>query len=265
MLPDYHFHTDFSGDSQTPMRAQLERALSLGMTSLCVTDHHDYDVDSVIDFTLQTDQYFEAMSALRDEYKDRIDLRIGIELGLQTHLKEYYRELLSAYPFDFVIGSTHFINRKDPAYPEFFEGREEQEAYLQYFQATLDNVKNIDNYDVAGHIDYIVRYGPNKALYYSYEAYRDILDGILRAIIEQGKGIECNTAGLRKGIGQPNPCDRILMRYKELGGEIITIGSDAHIPEDLGADFHTARELLKQCGFSYYTEFRGRNPEFKPI
>ncbi len=120
MLPDYHFHTNFSGDSKTPMRTQLERAISLGMASLCVTDHHDYDVDSVIDFTLQTDQYFEAMSALREEYKDRIDLRIGIEMGLQTHLKEYYRELLSSYPFDFVIGSTHFINRKDPAYPEFF-------------------------------------------------------------------------------------------------------------------------------------------------
>ncbi len=265
MLPDYHFHTNFSGDSDTPMRAHLERAISLGMASLCVTDHHDYDVDSVIDFTLHVDQYFEVMSALRDEYKDRIDLRIGIELGLQTHLKEYYRELLSSYPFDFVIGSTHFINRKDPAYPEFFNGRKEQEAYLKYFQATLDNVKNIDNYDVAGHIDYIVRYGPNKARYYSYEVYRDILDDILRAIIERGKGIECNTAGFRKGIGQPNPCADILKRYKELGGEIITIGSDAHVAEDLGSDFQTAGDLLKQCGFSYYTEFRGRNTEFKPL
>ena len=247
------------------MRAQLEQAINLSMTSLCVTDHHDYDVDSVIDFTLPTDKYFNTMSALREEYKDRIDLRIGIELGLQPHLKKYYHELLSSHPFDFVIGSTHFINRKDPAYPEFFEGRGEQEAYLQYFQATLDNVKNLNTYDVAGHIDYIVRYGPNKAAYYSYEAYRDILDQILRAVIERGKGIECNTAGLRKGIGQPNPCDRILMRYRELGGEIITIGSDAHIPEDIGADFQAARELLKQCGFSYYTEFYRRKPEFKPL
>lgn len=265
MLPDYHFHTDFSGDSDTPMEAQLERAIALGMTSLCVTDHHDYDVDSVIDFTLQTGPYFETMSFLREEYKDRIDLRTGIELGLQTHLKEYYKNLLSSCPFDFVIGSTHFINRKDPAYPEFFNGREEREAYLQYFQATLDNVKNIDSYDVAGHIDYIVRYGPHKALHYCYEAYQDILDDILRAIIEKGKGIECNTAGFRKGLGQPNPCSGILKRYRQLGGEIITIGSDAHIPKDLGADFQMARELLKQCGFSYYTEFHRRNPEFRPL
>ena len=265
MLPDYHFHTDFSGDSQTPAHAQLEQAISLGMKSLCVTDHHDYDVDSVIDFTLSADRYMETMTALKEEYRGRIDLRIGIELGLQTHLKEYFKELLSAYPFDFVIGSTHFINRKDPAYPEFFEGRDEREAYLQYFQVTLNNVKNLDTYDVAGHLDYIVRYGPNKAAYYSYEAYRDVLDDILRAVIESGKGIECNTAGFRKGIRQPNPCVPVLKRFKELGGEILTIGSDAHVPEDLGADFQKARELLLECGFSYYTEFKGRRPEFKPL
>lgn len=265
MLPDYHFHTNFSGDSDTPVRAQLEQAINLGMKSLCVTDHHDYDVDSVIDFTLDVERYMETMSALKEEYKNRIDLRIGIELGLQTHLKDYFNELLSSQPFDFVIGSTHFINRKDPAYPEFFKERDEREAYLQYFQVTLDNVKNLDTYDAAGHMDYIVRYGPNKAEFYSYEAYRDVLDDILRTIIEHGKGIECNTAGFRKGLGQPNPCIQILRRYKELGGEILTIGSDAHIPEDLGADFQTARELLLDCGFFYYTEFSGRRPEFKPL
>ena len=100
---------------------------------------------------------------------------------------------------------------------------------------------------MAGHIDYIVRYGPNKAAFYSYEAYRDILDRILKAVIEHGKGIECNTAGLRKGISQPNPAADVLKRYRELGGEILTIGSDAHIPEDLGADFEQTRELLKNA------------------
>lgn len=265
MLPDYHFHTNFSGDSDTPVRAQIEQAIRLGMKNLCVTDHHDYDVDSDIDFTLDTNRYFETMSALREEFKGQIELCIGIELGLQPHLKEYFNELLSNHAFDFVIGSTHFIDRKDTSYPDFFEGRKEREAYLQYFQATLDNVKNLDTYDVAGHLDYIVRYGPNKDTFYSYEAYRDILDNILKTIIQHGKGIECNTAGLRKGLMQPNPCITIIRRYQELGGEIITIGSDAHIPEDLGSGFQTIRKLLQECGFSYYTEFHGRKPVFKPL
>lgn len=265
MLPDYHFHTEFSGDSDTPVRDQIERAIALGMASICITDHHDYDVDSVIDFTLDAETYCRTLSRLRDEYRDRIDLRIGVELGLQVCLKEYYREFLERYPFDFVIGSTHFIDRKDPAYPIFFENRVEREAYHQYFSVTLDNVKNIDDYDVAGHIDYIVRYGPNKAANYSYEAYREILDEILSTLIEHGKGIECNTAGYRKGIFQPNPSPAILRRYRELGGEIITVGSDAHTAQDLGADFRRAADLLKDCGFSYYTEFKDRKPVFRPL
>ena len=265
MLPDYHLHTDFSGDSTTPPRAQIERAIQLGMDSLCITDHHDYDVESIIDFNLDLDPYMSSLTRLQEEYKDRIDVRIGIELGLQVHLKEYFKELTRRYPFDFVIGSTHFIDRKDPAYPEFFEERGEANAYLQYFETTLDNVSHLDDYDVAGHIDYIVRYGPNKAAFYSYEAYRDILDRILKAVIEHGKGIECNTAGLRKGIIQPNPAADVLKRYRELGGEILTIGSDAHIPEDLGADFERTRELLKECGFSYYTVFHQRKAQFLPL
>jgi len=265
MLPDYHFHSDFSGDSNTPMRSQIEQAIHLGMDSLCVTDHHDYDVDSSIDFTLDPDLYFRTMSELQEEYKGQIDLRIGIELGLQPHLTQYYSGLLKRYAFDYVIGSTHFVNRKDAAYPDFFEGRREEEAYLQYFKATLENVRMKDAYDTAGHMDYIVRYGPNKTTFYSYGAYQDIIDEILKTVIENGNGIELNTAGYRKGIGQPNPSKDIIKRYRQLGGEIITVGSDAHIPQDLGADFKTAKELLKHCGFSYYTEFRKRKPEFKPL
>lgn len=265
MLPDYHFHTSFSGDSDTDPRTQLDRAVSLGMKSLCVTDHHDFDVDSPIDFTLDTDRYMETMLALKEEYRDRIDLRIGIELGLQPHLEEYFNGLLGRYPFDFVIGSTHFINRKDPTYPEYFEGKEEQNVYLEYFLVTLLNLKSSDSYDVAGHIDYLVRYGPNKDKFYSYDAYRDILDEILKTVIQKGKGIECNTAGFRKGLNAPNPCIELLKRYRELGGEILTLGSDAHIPGDLGADFDRTRELLSECGFTFYTEFSNRTPVYKAI
>lgn len=265
MLPDYHFHTEFSGDSQTPARSQVLAAIGLGMDSLCITDHHDYDVDSPIDFTLDLDRYLPFMLDLKEEFKDRIDLRIGIELGLQVHLKDYFTGLLAKYPFDYVIGSTHFIDRQDPAYPDFFEERDENEAYRLYFETTLDNVRNLDTFDAAGHIDYIVRYGPNKTKYYSYKAYGDLLDEILKTLIEHGKGIECNTAGFRKGIGMPNPSPDILRRYRELGGEILTIGSDAHVPEDLGADFDRARELLLSCGYTYYTTFKARKPEWRKL
>ena len=90
MLPDYHFHTEFSGDCEEPVRNQLEKAVSLGMDSVCVTDHHDYDVISHIDFHLDINRYLTVMKQLQEEYRGKLDVRIGIELGLQSHLKEYF-------------------------------------------------------------------------------------------------------------------------------------------------------------------------------
>jgi histidinol-phosphatase (PHP family) len=84
-------------------------------------------------------------------------------------------------------------------------------------------------------------------------------------LIEHGKGLECNTGGLRYGLSQPNPSRRILKRYRELGGEIITIGSDAHTPDYLGYGFQECRRFLLRCGFRYYTVFHGRKPEFIPL
>ena len=116
--------------------------------------------------------------------------------------------------------------------------------------------------DVYGHIDYVVRYGPNQNKEYSYERYRDILDEILRTIIDKNLGIELNTGGFHYGLGEPNPCRAVIRRYRELGGEILTIGSDGHKPEHLAFDFKKVPHLLQDAGFRYYTVFRGRKAEF---
>ena len=116
--------------------------------------------------------------------------------------------------------------------------------------------------DTYGHLDYIVRYGPNQNRFYSYEKYQDILEAILKKLIEKNVGLEVNTGGYHYGLGEPNPCTAIIRRYKELGGEIITIGADAHAPEKIGYDFDRAAQVLKECGFEYYTVFKERKPEF---
>ena len=126
-------------------------------------------------------------------------------------------------------------------------------------------LKSLLLFRVCGHIDYVVRYGPNRNLYYTYEKYRDILDEILRVLVQKGIGLECNTAGFKYGLGHPNPTEKILSRYRELGGEILTLGSDAHAPEHIAYDFERAGALLKECGFHYYTVFRNRKPEFLPL
>lgn len=266
MYSDYHIHTHFSGDCSTPAAAQIEKAIQLNMDELCITDHHDYDVDSGdINFELDIPSYLTHMNDLKETYKDQIKIRIGLELGLQAHLADYLTRLLSQYSFDFIIGSTHFIRGKDPYYPSYFENRREQDAIREFFLETLKNVKSFRNYDVLGHLDYIIRYCPTKDQNYVIGDYQDIIEEILSVIIKAGIGLECNTSGLRSGISQPNPHIDILKCYRQLGGEIITLGSDSHITDTLGYRFDFAKEILISSGFRYYCTFSDRKPAFHPL
>lgn len=265
MFSDFHLHTSFSGDSDAAAEVQIRQAIALGMKELCITDHHDYDVVSDIDFTLNLDAYLPCMTRLQQEYASQIRVNIGIELGLQSHLKDYLEQLAAAYPFDFVIGSCHFIDGIDPYFPIYFQGRTEREAYQRFFEVSLQRIQTIDCFDSFGHLDYVVRYGPNQNREFSYASYRECIDPILKTLVEKGKGLECNTGGFKYQLGHPNPCEEILTRYRELGGEILTIGSDAHAPEHIGFAFDRLKDLLLSCGFRYYAVFHNRKPEFIKI
>lgn len=265
MIADFHTHTEFSGDSDTPVRNQIQAAIDSGMKEFCITDHHDYEVQTDLDFNLDIPSYLDTLQKLKTEYADQIRINIGIELGLQNRIQDYLKNLVSQYPFDFIIGSSHFIDGDDPYYPAFFEGRKERDAYERYFHVTLRRIQNMDCFDVFGHLDYVVRYGPNKNREYSFNAYQEQIDPILKELIAHGKGLECNTGGYKYKLGHPNPSEDILRRYRELGGEIITVGSDAHTPEYIGYSFDLAREALLNSGFRYYTVFHNRKPEFLPL
>ena len=164
-----------------------------------------------------------------------------------------------------MIGSVHLIHGQDPYYRTFFEGRSDEEAYQEAFQVTIENLKKVNSFDSLGHLDYVVRYGTHQAEEYSYKKYAEEIDEILEILIAQGKGLEMNMAGMKYGLGFPNPHPDVIRRYKELGGEIVTIGADAHRPEHIAFDYEQAREILISCGFSYYAEFKGRKPIFKRI
>lgn len=266
MISDYHLHSSFSGDSEATPESMIQKAVSLGMKQMCFTDHYDMDYpDEPELFLFDVDKYFETMRHLKEQYKATIKLCIGIELGLQKHLAPRCADLIQQYPFDFVIGSTHVVNHMDPYYPEYFEGRMERDCYEQFFQEILDNLNVFQDYDVCGHLDYIVRYGPDKNKFYSYPAYREILDDIIKTCVHKGVGLEINTGGIAYGLGTTNPHPDILKRYRELGGEIITVGSDAHTPERLAFEFKKAHDILLACGFRYYSVFENRKPVYIPL
>jgi histidinol-phosphatase (PHP family) len=264
MISDFHLHTWFSGDSKADPEKMIERGIALGMNTICFTDHCDTDCGNS-SFVIDVDAYIEKMSMLRDKYRHQIEVCIGVELGMQPHLAKQHKEYVNRYPFDFVIGSQHLVDGKDPYYPEVFQQREDREVYLHYFEQLYDNVRAFTDYQVLGHIDYVVRYGKYKEKQYNYAEYADIIDGILRKVIEDGRGIEVKTAGLKYGLGFPNPHMDILRRYHELGGEIVTIGSDAHAPEYMGYEFSRIAELLKHIGFGFFAKFRQKTVNFFPL
>lgn len=266
MFWDQHMHCNFSGDSDALPEDMIKAGIAHGLSGICFTDHLDYDYPEEPNiFLLDFDNYFKALSDLREKYADKISVNIGIELGLQPQAAGQNLAVAEKYPFDFIIGSSHVVNHMDPYYPEFFAERNEDEAYMEYFESVLENINSCADFDVYGHIDYVVRYGPNKNAFYTYEKFKDIIDEILTQLISKGKGIEVNTGGFKYGLGHPNPTEDIIKRYRELGGEIITMGADAHVPEYVAYEFGKTAQIIKNCGFKYYTVFKNRKAEFIPL
>ena len=263
---DFHMHSEFSGDSNAPMEEMIKKSISMGLSHICLTEHYDPDYVYLPGeegmFELNTDSYLYELLRLRERYKNEISVGFGVELGLQPHLKRELAVFAKSQNFDFIIGSSHICNHKDVYYPSFFEGRSEEEAHHEYFESVLECVKSLPYFDVYGHLDYVVRYGPTKNANYTYDKHADILDKILTYLIETEKGLELNTGGFTNGLNDPNPSIDILKRYHKLGGEIITVGSDAHTPKYIAANFNKACEILKACGFQYYCIFQSRMPEF---
>ena len=273
---DMHMHTWFSTDSEACPRDMADEAVRKGLKTICFTDHFDKDdLEWGEEGIFDVDAYFVEMQKLQEEYAGKLSIRIGIELGFRTYLKDYYEELTKKYPFDFVIGSVHNVPYKkdaegnilytDPAAEKLFTDRTDKEAYRLMMETTLENVRTSDCFQTLGHLDYVVRYGKSREKEYSYTDYADIIDEILKLLIEKEKGLEVNSAGLKYGLPFAHPHPDVLKRYRELGGEIITIGADAHKPEHIAYDFAKAEEILKSCGFKYYTEFFEQKPVFKQL
>lgn len=277
---DYHMHTMFSTDSKASPSAMVEAAIARGLSYCCITDHMDYCYPSSKPENLQTglrefeflpDDYFDTLLQCREAYKNQITLCIGVELGLRNEpdkkeeIRSFYQKLLSDYPFDFCIGSTHVLDGFDPYEPDFWNNRTAEEGLKANFASIAENANYYEGFQVYGHLDYIIRYLPDGKRTYLPADYQDFIDLGLKRLIEKGIGIECNTSGYRHGLSGPHPQTELLKRYRELGGELLTIGSDAHCPEQVAQDFYAAEALLLELGFRYYTVFQKKKPEFLPL
>lgn len=256
---DFHVHSAFSSDSEELTEVQVNAAIDMGLNMLCITEHMDMDYPTG-EFLLDTAAYKKELFRLKEKYADRIEILYGVELGLMDYLAPRLYEYTKDENFDFIIGSSHLVDKIDPYYPGYFDKLGDKEGIRRYLQSILDNISAFDDFDVYGHLDYVVRYSNEKT--YRPSDYSDLTEEILKKLIAMGKGIELNTAGLKYGLGWAHPHPELLRRYRELGGEIITVGSDGHKAEHIAYDFKAAAEILKAAGFEYYTVFKARKPQF---
>ena len=256
---DYHMHSTVSFDGHDSADAMLLAAEKAGLKEICFTDHIDYFANTdKQEWVFDTERYNQAYDGLRHP---EVKIRRGMEFGLKPYNANQLKEDLNRRAFDFVLGSVHFVDELDVYYPEFWEGKTVLQAERRYLEEVLACVQAHEDYDVLGHLTYISKTRahpcprPVKA-----EDHRELIDEILRLLAQKGKGMELNTSGMDR-CGDYLPGQWYFRRFKELGGEIVTVGSDAHTASRVGQYSRAGCSLLQDI-FGYVCTFEGRKPLF---
>ncbi len=236
MKIDYHIHTEFSCDSEAKMEAYVKQALERDIRMLCFTDHVDLNPDDYGYNYYNPEKYFEVFRKVKEIYGEQLTLCSGIEFG-EPHLYADALKRLSAYPYDFIIGSIHWIGNMFPC-QKVREQYSAKEFYTLYWKEVLNTVKQ-GGFDALGHIDFPKRYYGE--IYYVEAELKEIFNRLL----DKDRIIEINTSSLRKGHSETMPGKDLLQIYADCGGRYVTIGSDAHVEQDVGADYEAAKSLAE--------------------
>jgi len=253
-LYDTHMHTRFSTDSTMSMEDAVRRAGELGL-GIIITEHMDLNYPEPQAFIFNVDEYFDAYQPCRND-----NVLLGIEIGMRGETEPDNRRIVEGHSFDYVIGSIHIVDGVDIYQESFYQGRTKQDVYSRYFSAMLDCVTKYDWIDSLGHIDYIARYARFQDVDIYLDEFREPLEKILGLLASRNKAMEINTRRLgdKKALEALIP---IYRRFKELGGQFVTIGSDAHNPKDIGKNFEQAMSLAQICNLKPVF-FRERRMEY---
>lgn len=285
MRADYHVHCEFSDDSSEPMENQIERGIELGLDEICFTDHVDYGIKSDFGDPVQlyrrkdgsittevTDEpmnnvnypvYFDKLDKMREKYGKQITIKNGLEFGVQTITIPQFSKLYETYKekLDFTLLSMHQVDNLEFWTQEFQKGRTQQEYNEKYYQEILAVQNEFKGYSVLAHLDLLARY--DELGIYPFEKVEDIIAAILKQAISDNKGIEVNTSSFHYGLKDTQPSRAILRLYKDLGGKIITVGSDAHSTKYVADHLDDVYTILKnEIGFTEFCTFDHMQPVF---
>ena len=259
---DFHMHSTVSFDGKDPAPLMVEAAVAAGLKEMCFTDHIDYDPDPGSEVgPFDTAVYLAAYDHLEHP---TVKIRRGLEFGLMPDNMDIFKKDLQRYPFDFVLGSIHFVDGLDVYFQPYWEGKTVWQAEHRYLETTLECVQNHTDFDVLAHLTYISKCRCHPAPRpVPYEEHAELLDEILRTLAQKGKGLEMNTSGVDR-CGDFLPYAPYFRRFKELGGEIVTVGSDAHTASRVGQYSYRACEILKDI-FGHVCTFENRRPIFHKL
>lgn len=277
---DCHTHTQFSVDSEADINQMIERACELRLAAYAITDHcecnrwyseshyPDEDTYRFFDFGKDFESSISAVTKLKEKYDGRFNLICGVEIGQALHDVEIAEKIIGDSRLDFIIASIHQL----PQTEDF--------AFIDYTQYTIDGIYELleryfneilklshwGKFDVLGHLTYTLRYiKGNFGIDIDISRFDELIAEIFCTLIYNSCGIEINTSGLRQSYGDTFPSLKYVKLYRELGGEILSIGSDAHTVEDLGKGVREGAEIAKEAGFIHLCYFKRRKPVFIEI
>lgn len=287
MYADYHLHCEYSDDSNEPMENQIQEAITLGLDEMCFTDHVDYgikrdwddpegiiirhaiehgkEVDLVL-ANVNYPKYFEALNMYQKKYASSISIKKGLEFGIQSITVDAYEKLYASYQddLDFILFSMHQVNNLEFWTQDFQKGKTQKEYNDEYYKEIYQTMQMFHHYSCLAHLDLMARYDENGI--YPFENEKDIIAEILKYVIRDGKGIEINTSSWKYGLKDTQPSRAILKLYKDLGGKIITVGSDAHETKYLASHIKDAYAILKnEIGINEICTFDHMQPIFHKI
>jgi histidinol-phosphatase (PHP family) len=261
---DCHLHTAaFSCDAQATLDGLIARAGQIGLALLTTTEHVDFVPRDDCYGHYDQARHMAQRAEVRDRSFGELEVLIGVEVDYQARYEDAARAFLDGGAYDLVIGSVHYVGDAF-IFGDVFLSGPERERYEAYFKQARCAVHS-GLFDVLGHLDIVKRYGVEHYGPFQPVRYAEPIDALLRACVETGTGLEINTSGYRGPPGEAFPTLPVLKRYCELGGELLTVGSDAHTVQDLGRDIPRAIELAREAGFRWLAAFVDRQPQWLPI
>jgi histidinol-phosphatase (PHP family) len=270
---DQHLHSRHSFDSKADPAENVRSAIARGLSGLTFTEHYDTHPDEVGECVYDDGCYSETIAGLRREFGDRIFIGKGIEVCYQPDHMPVILDFLYEHKFDLVLLSVHWSEGRPVHKPGAWEGRDPGDVTRRYLERVLEAVRFCEvlhrdgprRFDVLGHLDFCKRYSQRFAGSTHVHECGDIVDEILRCCLAADVVPEINTSTLRRGLDESMPGPWVISRYAALGGTMVSVGSDAHVSEDIGAGFDVAREMADRAGLKGWAVFKDGERSMAPM